>query len=149
VFVLLTCGHITANYLAVSSLQFLHVNPFRLDLLIDSVSNKQSISVAQINGREPIWPHDILRHLRRFPRLRLGVNPNGNVLKGEGPLLLGNNCAAFEEGITSRGVVEAYYVLRTKSGVGFDEFIAKCQAAGFDFDRISLCVEEFSYAAKH
>jgi hypothetical protein len=120
-----------------------------LDLLIDSFTNKQSISVSGINAREPIWPHDIWRHLRRFPRLRLGVNPNGNGLKGEGQFLAGSNCAAFEEGITSRGIVEAYYVLRTKSRVGFDEFIATCQSAGFDFDRISLCVEEFSYAAKH
>ena len=150
VFVLLTCGHITANYLAVSSLHFLHVNPFRLDLLIEAFEKKQYISVVGINSREPIWPHDIWRHVRRFPPLCLGVDPRANGLKGEGRFVLGDTCAAFAHGATNKEIVHAYYVLRTKSPAGYDQFVAECEAAGFDFSRISLCTEEFAFeTAKH
>jgi hypothetical protein len=51
------------------------LNPFRLDLAIDAFRRGGAVpSVEALNAQEPIWPHELLRHRRRFPSLTLGAD---------------------------------------------------------------------------
>ncbi len=61
--------------------------------------------------------------------------------------MLGSDWAAFARGATNVDMVRAYFHLRTKSSKNFAEFVTYCQKAGFDFERLSLCVGEYSYEA--
>jgi hypothetical protein len=55
------------------------------------------------------------------------------------------NWASFRRGAGPLDVLEAYFALRNKgSSEGFPQFQRMAREAGYDLERISLCVGEFT-----
>lgn len=149
-YALLTCTHLYANWRAVSSLQFDRVNPYRLDLLIQSFlqQNKKVLSVSQCNAKEPILPWEIRSHLIKFPSVHMGIRwqPQGKLVLQRPRFLLMTNGrdVVLHRDSSIEDMVEAYFCAR---GGGhherFLQFLDLCKEQGWRFDRCSLNSDEW------
>lgn len=143
---------IWANSRAVGALRFVHLNPLRLDLLAAAhLSGAPALPApAQLNAAEPLLPLALLAHRRRWPPLLLGADPRSLAAVSAPPassaarfILADRHTALFRRGATPADHLEAYFRLR--GGTDVKRFLAQLQAAGYDCERQSLCVGEYSF----
>ncbi len=127
----------------------MHLNPFRLDLLVRSFCSSAIVPFPSIiNAAEPLWPHQLWGHLRLFPSLSLGVDPRlhsqSEILYRTPTFVAGSGWAAFHRTAGPLDHLEAYFWLRG-GRKNFDGFVAALKEKGYDLERVTICVGEYSF----